>query len=396
MKNKIYLILILFLGGFLNHCFADETITIDIWDHRTVNYWDTVNINAVFSWSCSNFDLSTTYFMELNDRSDWVTIQSWWTGNILYSFTATWSKQVRWEIRCPQGTWWIFNSEITANEIINITVNPLSIPTVNAWSNTSYNSWDTVNLSGSIIWADPSCSIFNYQWEQINWIGVEIINSWSISESTSYTGASFIFPDTTESVQFRLNVTPESCANAWNTYSGTVTFSKQSSWWWGWSSYSSRMRWEAESLFYDTGSIEKINLKLKLEKQDYSPILKFYWDGIWWNWQVNYILEYSTGSNFSTWNTLYFNTTESFYQFIEYWLDINSYTHYFRIKSEYYWKQSKYSNIIKYYTEDYVKIACNNSKLPNFDDVFDYDDSFIDDYFKVKCTKCNKKQKQNF
>jgi hypothetical protein len=40
------------------------------------------------------------------------------------------------------------------------------------------------------------------------------------------------------------------------------------------------MRWEAESLFYDTGSIEKINLNLKLEKQDYSPILRFYWDGI--------------------------------------------------------------------------------------------------------------------
>jgi hypothetical protein len=40
------------------------------------------------------------------------------------------------------------------------------------------------------------------------------------------------------------------------------------------------MRREAESLFYDTGSIDKIQLNLKLEKQKYSPIMKFYWDGI--------------------------------------------------------------------------------------------------------------------
>jgi hypothetical protein len=124
--------------------------------------------------------------------------------------------------------------------------------------------------------------------------------------------------------------------------------------------------------------------------------LRFYWDGIWWNWQVNYILEYSTGSNFSTWNTISFNTTESFYQFIEYWLDINSYIHYFKVKACYWDKCSDYSDIVRYYSEDYLPLTCKKEiETIDYSDVFDYDDSFIDDYFQVKCTKCNIKQKND-
>ncbi len=58
-------------------------------------------------------------------------------------------------------------------------------------------------------------------------------------------------------------------------------------------------------------------------------------------------------------------------------------------------KCSDYSDIVKYHSEDYLKISCKKEiKTIDYSDVFDYDNSFIDDYFKVKCTKCNTKQKQ--
>jgi len=319
MKNKLYSsIFILFLLGFSNNCFADSVPNLDniiINNTITVNSWSSIeestirvnaNENVYLTWTYLNCNRSDDSTIDENPVINWYNssetlIWTWDTINIQTSYS--WSYYAT-----------LYCQGISFNSLgFNIEIKD---PTVNAWTNTNYNSWDTVNLSGSITWTDSSCTAFDYQWEQVSWPTVEIINSWAnLVSSKSYTGASFVFPNTTENIVLRLNVTPESCANAWNTYSGTVTYSKYSqTWWWWWgSSYSSRMRREAENLFYDTGSIEKILLNLKLEKQNYSPILRFYWDSIWWNWQVNYILEYSTWNDFSTWNTKIFNTKESFY-----------------------------------------------------------------------------------
>lgn len=268
-----------------------------------------------------------------------------------------------------------------------------NIPIVDAWSNVSYISWDNVNLSWSINWTDPSCTTFDYLWEQISWPIVDITNSWQLLvNSKSYNNASFVFPDTTENIQLRLNVTPQSCANAWNTFSWSVTYSKKT-WWW-WRSYYSRMLDEANYLFSSSWSIDKISLNLSLIKNNYTPFIYFTWNNLWWDAHIVYTLEYSTWSNSESY--FIYDTREKFYNLYDNLLDENSFIHYFRIKACYLWKCSHYSNVVKYYTEDYLKITCNNNiKLPKFDDSIDSYDLFIDDYYKVKCIKCSANKKEN-
>jgi hypothetical protein len=393
MIKRVILLLLLTSSFFILNTFADESITIDIWSDRTVNLWDTVNINATIWWDCSNFAISTIYFMEQNPRWDWATLQSWGTWNLLYSFTATGSKQIKAQIRCPQWSWPIYVSEIIWEDIINITVNSPT-PIVNAWTNTSFSSWDLVSLSWNITWTDSSCTVFDYLWEQISWPTVEITNSWTTSvNSNTYSLASFTFPYTTESIWLKLNVTPQSCANAGNTYSWTVTYSKRSSWWGWWRSHYSRMLDEANSLFFDTWTIDNINLELNINKEKYSPYLDFTWNNIGWDWHILYILEYSTWSEF-IWSKQ-FDTNEKFYNLEETLIDINSYIHYFRLKACYQWKCSNYSPVLKYYREDYIKITCNKcNKLQNFDDVLSWVDYLLEDYFKITCKECWKNKKQ--
>lgn len=389
MLRKIVLFVLFFVSCFVIKTYADETITIDIWSDRTVNHWDTVNINATIWWDCSNFNYSTIYWQEQDDKLDWVTLQSGWTWNLLYSSTATWTKQLRAQIRCPQWTWPLFTSEITSNDTITINVNPL-LPTVNAWSDSYYRVWTNINLAWTINWTDSSCTTFDYQWEQISWPVVEITNSWQLLvNSNTYNNASFVFPDTSDNISFRLNVTPQSCANAWNTYSWSVTYSKKT-WWW--KSYFAKTQDEANVLFFDTWSIDNIKLILNLSKDNYSPFLYLWWNNIWWNWHINYVLQYSTWASFQTINQI--ETKEIFYNYEEKLLDYDYLIHYFRLKACYNNKCSDYSNVVKHYTEDYLNIYCNNIKLPKFEDIIDNDDLFLDDYYTVECIKCwtNKKQ----
>lgn len=274
---------------FCFNVFADETITIDIWNDRNVTSWNTVNIIAEVWWDCSNFSISQVYFMEQNDKWDWWTIQSGWVSDTTYTFVATETKQIKALINCPQWAWPLFFSQISDDDIITVTV-----------------------------------------WE------------------------------------------------------------KKSSW----KSWSTKMREEAESLFYNSWSIEKINLEIWYRKEDYSPLVYIYWNNLWADWQITYDLEYSTWSTFEEYHT--FKTTGEFYNFFKNDFSYWNYIHYFRVRASYLWKYSNYSNILKYYSEDYLNIKClNEKKYINFGDVFLSYDLLINSNLEIKCKKCIKNINNN-
>jgi hypothetical protein len=257
-----------------------------------------------------------------------------------------------------------------------------------AGNDATYTSWTIVALSWNIS-ATP-CTIFDYQREQISGPIVEITNSWQTAVNTNiYDSANFIFPDTTENIVMRFTVTPQSCYHSLHTYSGTVTYSKYS-WgggWWG-VSYSSIMQDEAKKLFTDTGSIDKINLYVQLNKNIYSPTINLSRNNIGWDGQIYYTLEYSTGSNFKS--SQRFETTAREYSLPETILDRTSWVHYFRVKAWYLAKSSDYSNIVTYYTEDYLKIDCkkNCKNMVSFDDVMFDIDVLLEWIFNVSCSVC--------
>lgn len=374
-KNLFFILLFLFVS--YNFSYATWlSLNIEWWTSKEVYYNENVSLNAIatFGESCSSTWITWT--------KPWawfpfpVPIILWTWPNLTTSFTS--NTNITVTANCD----WV--SEVT---FVFITIKD---PIVNAWANTSYNSWEIVNLSWSIIWTDPGCTVFNYQWEQLSWPEVLINNSTQNEfNSSTYNNANFVFPDTTENIVLKLKVSPQSCYHAGNTYSGTVTYSKNSpvnSWWWR--SWNSRMREEAELLFYNTWSIEKISIKLEEPKIN-SPFMYFNWNNIGWDWQVNYILEYSTWSSFELYKE--FKTTNFWYNFIEFDLDKDSLVHYFRAKVCYIWKCSPYSKVIKYYNEDYLTLSCKkDKKFVDFDDIFLWEDFLSDDIFKVKCKNCKR------
>ncbi len=287
MFKKIFVVIV-FCLLWIFFVYADENVTIDIGGDLTVNSGNTVNLLATFGGSCSNINLSTIYWMEKNDKWDRVSQQSWWTGNVNYSFVASETKQVKAKIECPIGEWPIFTNQVTAEDIITITVS-----------------------TGSGWWG-------------------------------------------------------------W--------------WWWG-SSYASRMRDEAQKLFYDSWTIEKINLILNVNEYPTIPFLQIYRNTIGWNWQIYYILEYSTWANFDSY--LKFETTQLAYDFWKIHLDPEVMVHYFRVKAGYMGKLSNYSNVFTYYSEDYINISCPKCKKTiNYDDVMIDEDVILDWLLDIECKAC--------
>jgi len=373
-KNLFFIILSLFASCNFSYA-SDLTLSIEWWTSKEVYYNESVSLNALatFPESCTSTWITWTKTIPWFPFPSIITLWTW--SNLSTSFTS--NTNITVTASCDA------TSEVT---FVFVT---LKNPTINVWNNTSYNSWDTVNLSGSIIWTEPGCSVFNYQWEQLNWPEVTINNSIQNEfNSSTYSNANFVFPNTTENIVLKLNIIPQSCYHAGNTYSGTVTYSKNIQTWWGGYSYSSRMRREAENLFYDTWSIDKIELKLLNSIMDL-PFINFNWNSIGWDWQINYILEYSTWSNFLTWNIITKETNSLNYNFIEYDLLNDYFIHYFRVKACYLWKCWNYSNTIKYYSEDYLDLSCKkDKKFVDFDDIFLGEDFLIDDVYQVKCENC--------
>lgn len=375
MFKKIIFLLFIFFW-FINISFADNLwLSIEWWNTKNVFYAEEISINAIATFPewCTSTWITWTETIPWFPFPSVITI---WTWNS-YSSAFTTNKNITVTANCDMA------------QVVNFLTINIKNPEIFAWINTSYNFWDLVNLSWNITWTP--CSVFNYQWEQISWPTVEISNSWWLMiNSTIYSDANFIFPNTTENIELKLKVSPESCFHAWNTYFWNVIYSKKIILtWWAWSSWTSRMKEEAKKIFYDTWSIEKIDLKLELEDES-SKFMNFSWNNIGWEWQVQYILEYSTGSIF--YNNTLFETTEQNYDFNEDSLDKESFVHFFRLKACYSWKCSKYSNILKYYIDDYLPLSCNKSKkFVNFDDIFFDVDLLIEKNFSIKCVNCKKK-----
>ncbi|MDD3301977.1 MAG: hypothetical protein PHN31_00335 [Candidatus Gracilibacteria bacterium] len=385
MIKKILFFVLFFVSSYIVH--ADETISINIGNDRIVTQGDTVNLIAEIGGTCSNFNISTIYWQELSDRGDWVTIQSGGTGNLSYSFSAIETKQVRAEIRCPQGVGPLFFSEIISNDIVNITVNLPSSVLVNAGSNKKVSVGTNVNLVGNISGTDASCSIFDYQWSQISGTSVEITNSGQMFvNSKTYNSASFVFPNTKDNLEFKLLVSPQSCADSLYTYSGTVLYGLNSG---GGYDYSQRKYEEANYLYSDQKIIDDLNLSLKILREHNYPYLTINWNDLGGKGYVEYFLEYSTGSKFDSFNTL--KTKELMHNFFLKDIDQDSFVHYFRVKACYNSKCSGYSNIVKYVSEDYLHITCNKIDLLDFSDIFTGVTTIIDKYYKVICNDCGQK-----
>lgn len=350
--------------------YADEDVTIDIGGDLELVY-DTVH-TVQSNIECVSGTVASKIERYIDDVRQYE-----WTG---YTFTATSPFQLRTLLTCfPSGVTWFDNIAVS-----------IKAPTISAWSDSSVSPNTTVWLMGVV--SGTPCTTFDYQWEQISGPVVEISNSWQfVVNSSTYDSASFIFPDTTENIVMKLLVTPQSCYHWGNTYSGIVTYSKLFSGWWSWwwwgSSYSSRMRDEAQRLFYDTWSIEKIHLILNINEYPSFPFLQIYRNSIGWNWQVYYILEYSTWSSFN--HYLKFETTQLSYDFWKTHLDPEAMVHYFRVKAGYMWKLSSYSNIFTYYSEDYIDISCPRCKEKiNYDDVMIDEDVILDWLLDIECKTC--------
>lgn len=303
-----------------------------------------------------------------------------WTG---YTFTATSPFQLYALLTC-------FPSGLTWSDAIVISIKD---PTISAWSDASISPNTTVWLVGTV--SDTPCTVFDYQWEQISGPVVEISNSWQFMVNSSiYDSASFVFPDTTESIKMKLLVTPQSCYHAGVTYSGIVTYTKLSSggWWWGWGWSSVNHQNTAAQLFANTWTIEDIVLDLHVQKNSYAPLFHVYRNNIWWDGYIEYILEYSTWSDFDY--TTKFATTSRELSLPESILDPHAQVHYFRLKAWYMGKYSHYSKIVRYYPEDYLPIYCTNccNGWVRYDDVLLDIDVLLEWIFNVSCTSCHKKQ----
>lgn len=370
MKIVKLLLIILWFITFYNWCSATTSLSVSIvwWNTQSYYYNESVIItaNATFPESCTSTWITWTKTIPWYPFPTIITVWSWPT----YNFTLTWSSDYTVTANC------------SASSIIDSVNISIKDPIVTAWVNSSYNSWDLVNLSWSIEWA--SWCNYDFIWEQISWTTVAIDNSfWNIFNS-SFTW-SYIFPSTWDEVKIKLKVTPQSCYYAWNTYSWTVTYTLSGSSWENnnvWRSVSYRMQDEANAIFNNKNLVDKINMSLTMNKL-YSPLMQFSWNNVWWEWYVNYKLEYSTWSNFS--NSQIFETTQNNYNFIEYNLDKDCLVHYFRLKACYQDNCSQYSNTIKYLSEDYFKIPNYKDyfKITNLNDIFFSYDMLIEKFYKI-------------
>ncbi len=345
------------------------------------------------SGSYINCNASDIPMFDESPEIRWFHITEWliWTGNNINISTSLWSYYATFYCK---GT--SFNS---IGFWISTAETPDIEPVVSAGFDSSYNPGDIVNLSGNIIWQHSSCTTFLAKWEQVSGTTIELSHTGEIfMSSSSFTGVSFTYPSSKEPIVMRLRVSPQSCAQWWNTYSGTITYSKivvpQVSWWWGWVSSATLMQ-ETKTLFADTGSIAKISLRLNIVNNSSLSSIILYWNSIGGDGYTYYQLEYSTGSTFEPKQTRRYETTSTLYDIPRNFLDANSSVHYFRVRAGYLDAVSAYSPVLVHYTEDYLPIVCHGcKKLPTFSDIWDTFDVWMYDIFHTKCPSC--KRNSNF
>lgn len=340
--KKIKLLLIFgFFGLTINQAFASNlSLSVDGWNTKNVFYNEstTITTTTTFPENCTTTWITWTKSVP---GFPFPTILTIWTDPT-YTFSSTSNENFTVTANCD------------AQSVVSFVFVNIKNPEVSAGNNVQYNSGDTVNLSWNIIWTP--CTVFDYTWEQVSWPAISINNTTQILvNSTSSVWANFIFPNTTDEIKIKLNVAPQSCYHAGNTYSGTVIYSINP-WISSWRSSSSLLQEETELIFLDKK--ELVNKKIELNMNENPYFSQFSWSKIWWENYTQYELEYSTWSNFN--NFKKYLTFQNNYNFMYHDLDFNSFVHYFRVKACFRDNCSWYSNIIKYNSWDYITI--NNYK----------------------------------
>lgn len=368
MKISKLLIIIAWIICWYNSTYATSLSVSVVWWATQSYYYDesvTLTANATFPETCSSTWITWAKSIPWFPFPTIITVGSWPT----YSFTLTWNTTYNVTASC------------SASLIVDSVNVSIKDPIVSAWTNLHYNTWDTVNMIWSIAW--PTWTNYDFEWEQLSWITTTIYYpSWTNVSQNSLTWY-FIYPDSLDDIIIKLKVTPLSWYYSWIIYSWTTTYTRNTTSWWNtnWRSIGYRMQDEAVNLFYDTSTVEKIDINLHMKKEN-SPLMNFFWDSIWWDWYIQYILEYSTWSKFSSFQI--FETTQNLYNYIEYNLDKDNLIHFFRLKACYKDKCSKYSNIIKYYSNDYLKLPSykNYFKPIDFNNIFNSYDMIINIFYK--------------
>ncbi len=336
------------------------------------NLWD-YNYSLV-SWI---WDEDNEYFY-INDWSLYI--------NISPDYETKSSYLIR--IKTEDEEWWTFQKEF----IININDLDETIPSIDAWIDQYVTIWDTVILNWIKTWFPTSWCEFNYNWFDDS-ERVSITNSWSLTWA-SFTTDSFTW-STTIKIDLSMIVTSSEIIydSCWKTgrYFDDININiSELSWDTSSKSYASKMREEANKVFLNPESIELHLYEINKANNEYYSLR---WNNIWWDWQIEYELQYSTGSKFSNYYT--YNTKSSFKSFTKYDLEESS-IYFFRVKAKYDNKESSWSNTIFIVNKNNplkdFKVICKNcGAKTNFQDVFDTVDLLIEDNLNTTCPSCNKK-----
>jgi hypothetical protein len=183
--------------------------------------------------------------------------------------------------------------------------------------------------------------------------------------------------------------------NDWFVCSGWP--STWSSWWW--KSHATRMREEAVKLFKDETSISNIELILEWRSIFFNTLYGLYWNYIWWDWEIQYELQYSTGEAFDTLLSLDKYNQNKIIKSRDYTVyvhDLNndSIIHYFRVRAFYKDKYTNWSNIVSYVNEDNplskYKVKCIwCGKDISYKDIWNTPDLLIEKDFILDCKLTN-------
>jgi len=273
---------------------------------------------------------------------------------------------------------------------------------VDAWVDQNVNIWDIVNLNWTLNWFPSSWCNFRYNWVDDSG-RVTINNSWTL-DSANFDTSIFSWA-TILKIALKVTVnseqmTHDSCGKTWiyedfvyinvidnnSSGSGSTTWTTTHH-----SSYSSKMRAEVDRIFKN---LKKIKLKLHEDNKKNKYFYKLAWNYIWWDWQIDYELQYSKTKYFKEFKKI--TTKSRFWSF--YKKDLPDFSiYFFRVKAVYKNKESPYSNIVSITNKDNplrdFKIKCKNCNIRNiYSDVFDWINFLIDKNFNVKCNWCDKKK----
>ncbi|MEF2175137.1 MAG: hypothetical protein V3575_01590 [Candidatus Absconditabacteria bacterium] len=213
MKNLLYKFIFGFSMFFL-FSFAHASVYIEGGD-KQVSYGEYVNlVGNIGDIECIGYE----YDWSLYGGDIWLGNNSQ-TLNLLVDNDY---EYVMFKLKCNRLT---HVDEIVSSPI-RVTMKP---PVVNAGgSEALYSPGQLVNLNGSI--SGTPCSVFSYYWEQVSGETVEIENHEAIEISSSnYSGAKFVYPSGTDNITLKLRVRPSSCYHSMETFSGTVTYYRNTS-----------------------------------------------------------------------------------------------------------------------------------------------------------------------